>query len=297
MANEKPMGPTRIGRALFSESFKNFSKDRFVMLFPLFAFVANIVVFAAIVVSLVVTVPGWYSIEEGNPIFAVVLAVVMTVFAAFTHVLVQASVMAAANQRYSGQTPTFASALGVVGQKLGRLTLFALVEASVGMILRTLRDNLKGAGGLISFIGGMAWAVASYFAIPAILFEGLGPIQAIRRSTEIIKSKWGSAVRVNLFAGVIFLFAWILTVGGIFGGVYIAVGDFGAITDATLAAGLSITAVSLVVAFALGLIQSSVTSYACVALYRYAVDKPLPEFDSTLMDGAFRIKKQKYAGI
>ncbi len=297
MSEVNSMGPSKIGRALFAEALKNFNKDRFVLLFPFLAFVFNAMAFGGIVIFVVLTIPIWVTMGDNSAIYVTVLAVLMTIFAAFTHVIVQASVMAAANQRYSGQTPTFSSAMKEVGQRLGTLSLFGLLEATVGMVLRAIRDNLKGAGSLISFIGGLAWAVASYFAIPAILFEGLGPINAVRRSSEIIKTKWGSALRVNLFAGIAFLLAWIIAVGGIFGGFYIALGDPNSYSEASLITGFSISGVTILLAFAIGLVQSSVMSYACVAIYRYAVGKPLAGFDSSLMTNAFKLKKQKFSVI
>ena len=297
MSDLAPQGPMKIGRELFGEALKNFNKDRFVLLFPLMAFGANALAFGSIAVSVILTIPIWASLGDNAGIYATILGVLMTVFAAFTHVLVQAAVMAAANQRYSGQTPTFASAMKVVGQKLGPLTLFGLLEATVGLILRALRDNLKGVGNFISFIGGLAWAVASYFAIPAILFEAQGPIGAIKRSTEIIKVTWGSALRVNVVAGVAFILGWILAIGGIFGGIFIAVGDASNLSNTSMIAGFSLAGVALIFAFALSLVQSSVMAYACVALYRFAVGQPLPEFNSGLMANAFRLKKQKSFGF
>lgn len=297
MSEVNPMGPSKIGRALFAEALKNFNKDRFVLLFPLLAFVINAMAFGGIVVFVILTIPVWVSMGDNSAIYVTVLAVIMAIIASFTHVIVQASVMAAANQRYSGQTPTFSSASKEVGERIGSLSLFGLMEATVGMILRAIRDNLKGVGSLISFIGGLAWAVASYFAIPAILFEGLGPIDAVRRSTEIIKTKWGSALRVNLFAGIAFLLAWIVAVGGIFGGFYIALGDPNNYSQASLVTGFSISGLAILLAFAIGLVQSSVMSYACVAIYRYALGQPLPGFDSSLMANAFKLKKQKFSVI
>ena len=290
MSDVTPTRPSKIGRALFSSALKNFNKDRFVLLFPLLAFVSNIIMFGALSLTIFLAEPFWTSESELRPVAGFALAVVVSLIVSFTHVLVQGSVMAAANQRYSGMEPTFASAFKEASEKIGPLALFSLVEATVGMILRAIRDNLKGVGNFISFIGGLAWAVASYFAIPAILFEGLGPIAAVRRSADIIKTTWGSALRVNVVAGVLFVFAWILAIGGIVGGVYLAIGDP---YNYQLSTGFTVIGLSLVFSFGLALVQGSVMSYACVALYRYATGKPIPKFDANLMATAFKLKREK----
>ena len=290
MSDATPTRPSKIGRALFSSALKNFNKDRFVLLFPLLAIVSNIMMFGALSLAVILTEPFWISDSELRPVAGFAIAVVLSVIVSFTHVLVQGAVMSAANQRYSGMEPTFASAFKEASEKIGPLALFSLVEATVGMILRGIRDNLKGVGNFISFIGGLAWAVASYFAIPAILFEGLGPIAAVRRSADIIKTTWGSALRVNVVAGVLFVFAWILAIGGIVGGVYLAIGDP---YNYQLSTGFTVIGLSLVFSFGLALVQGSVMSYACVALYRYATGKPMPEFDANLMAIAFKLKREK----
>lgn len=294
MSDVTPTRPSKIGRALFSSALKNFNKDRFVLLFPLLAFVSNIIMFGALSLAIFLAEPFWTSESELRPVAGFALAVVVSLIVSFTHVLVQGAVMSAANQRYSGMEPTFASAFKEASEKIGPLALFSLVEATVGMILRAIRDNLKGVGNFISFIGGLAWAVASYFAIPAILFEGLGPIVAVRRSSDIIKTTWGSALRVNVVAGVLFVFAWILAIGGIVGGLYLAIGDP---YNYQLSTGFTLIGLSLVFSFGLALVQGSVMSYACVALYRYATGKPMPEFDANLMATAFKLKKQKFSTI
>ena len=290
MTDLAPTRPRKIGRALFSSALKNFNKDRFVLLFPLLAFISNLIMFGALAVAGFLSQAFWASDSELRPAAGFALAVVSSVIVSFTNVLVQGAVMAAANQRYSGMEPTFASSFKEASEKIGPLALFSLVEATVGMILRGIRDNLKGVGNFISFIGGLAWAVASYFAIPAILFEGLGPIAAVRRSADIIKTTWGSALRVNVVAGVLFVFAWILAIGGIVGGLYLAIGDP---YNYQLSTGFTVIGLSLVFSFGLALVQGSVMSYACVALYRYATGKPMPEFDANLMTTAFKLKREK----
>ena len=38
---------------------------------------------------------------------------------------------------------------------------------------------------------GVAWSVATYFVIPVIALEGLGPRDALRRSSALVREKWG----------------------------------------------------------------------------------------------------------
>jgi len=288
--------PAKIGRAIFSSALKNVNKDRFVLLYPMIGFVATTGFAALLLIPIVSTFPIWVNDDNLMGIEMIAFVILTSVFGGFTHVLAQAGVMASANLRYSGQTPTFTSSSKEAKANLKNLALFGLLEASVGLVLRALRDNLKAAGDLLSFIGGFAWAVASYFAIPAILFEGLGPIASIRRSTEIIKAKWGSALRVNLFANFAFIVAIFIAFGVLMSGMYL----FASAATGTLAEmflGIWVVLGGLALLWLVILVQSTVMSYACVALYRYAQNQTSDGFDATLLPNAFKLKQQKFVGL
>lgn len=43
-----------------------------------------------------------------------------------------------------------------------------------------------GFGDIIAGVLGMAWSVVTFFVIPVIIYEGLPPLRAIRRSWKIL---------------------------------------------------------------------------------------------------------------
>lgn len=61
-----------------------------------------------------------------------------------------------------------------------------------------------GMGDIIAGILGMAWSIATFFVIPAIVYEGLQPLKAIRRSWEIIKRFWKETLILKLGFGALF---------------------------------------------------------------------------------------------
>jgi hypothetical protein len=272
-------------------------QDKKIIWAPVLGGLVTMAVFFTLGTAMVAAI--WFSPTENSEIIGFAFAIVIGLVAAFVHVFTQATVMAAANQRFDGQTPTIGTGLAQAKTQFGNLSKFALLEVTVGTILRAVRENLQFVGNLVSFIGGLAWAVSSYFALPVILFEGLGPIASVKRSVALIKEKWGSALRLNLFAGVAFLLVWLAVFGGFFasmaGLILQSESDFQNVP--LIVASISGMVGSILLLIGIAFVQQTVMSYACVALYRYAVGKPVPGFDPQLMQSAFRLKKQKFTGL
>ena len=292
-----PFGRMKLGSALFKSALTVLSQDKKIIWVPVLGGLVTMAIVTTLGSAMVATL--WFTPSDLSVIVGFAFAVLIAVLAAFVHVFTQATVMAAANQRFEGQAPTVGTGLGQAKTQFGNLTKFALLEATVGTILRAVRENLQMLGNFISFAGGLAWAVSSYFALPVILFEGLGPIASVKRSVSIIKEKWGSALRLNLFAGAAFLLIWLALFGGFFASLAALVlqseSDFQDVP--MLVASISGMVGSVVLMIGIAFVQQTVMSYACVALYRYAVGKSVPGFDPQLMQSAFRLKKQKFTGL
>jgi DNA-directed RNA polymerase subunit RPC12/RpoP len=61
-----------------------------------------------------------------------------------------------------------------------------------------------GLGDIISGVLGMAWSMATFFVIPAIIFEELPPLKAVKRSWEIIKGVWRESLILKIGFGALF---------------------------------------------------------------------------------------------
>jgi hypothetical protein len=68
---------------------------------------------------------------------------------------------------------------------------WALISATVGLALRIIGDRSCWTGKIITSILGFAWTLISYFVIPIIVFEDKNPIEALKKSKELIGKTWG----------------------------------------------------------------------------------------------------------
>jgi len=279
----------KIGRQIFKESLRTLRKDPQILTIPLIAVAADIVFSILAGISWILLIP-FMDINNATNAVNIVIGIVLAVLFAITHVVSQAAVMVAANERFEGRNPTVGSALSDALKKFGPLALFGLLEATVGLVLRYIADNIKVLGEVVRFIGGLAWAVSTYFAIPFIVFGSQTPFAAIGLSAKLIKAKWGDVLRGNVVASAVFVLAWLVSFAGLLGGLFVALQNCGDASCNVNSGGFVIIGLSILVMLFTGLASSTVMGYVKIALYRYATDKPLPDFDSNMLQNGFRVK-------
>ena len=68
--------------------------------------------------------------------------------------------------------------------RLKYITEWALLSATVGLVLQAISSRSGDLGKLVIGLVGFAWSVATYFVVPIIAFEQVGPLQAIKRSAS-----------------------------------------------------------------------------------------------------------------
>ena len=102
-----------------------------------------------------------------------------------------AALIAAALERLRGGDPNIASGLRAASAHLPQILAWALITVIVSLILQALRERGGIAGSIASMIGGVAWGLATFFVIPVLVSEGVGPIEAIKRSAGLLRQTWG----------------------------------------------------------------------------------------------------------
>lgn len=184
-----------------------------------------------------------------------------------------------------GGEPSLSAALALARSRIVSIVGYAAIAATVGIVLSALRERGGIAGMIASFIGNIAWNFATYFVAPVLAAEGVGPIDAIKRSAGLFRKTWGeqvvAGVGLGIFGLVIMLPA--LLIGGAIIAIGFATGSIAGIIPAVIVGGLIIAAAATVLA-TLGTIFRA-------ALYRYATAGELVGgFDASLIRDAFAPK-------
>jgi len=137
-----------------------------------------------------------YSSSGSSEAVIIVAAVIGAFVLTWIAVFFNTALAAAASKSLAGQDTTMNDGFAVARARIGVITQWAIVQATIGLILTAIRealsDNLIGQifAGLLDF----AWAAATFFVIPVLALEGAGPRDAFKRSVSVLKGRWGEGV-------------------------------------------------------------------------------------------------------
>lgn len=265
--------------------------DRELLVFPLVSFIGTIIVTITFMIPIALTglfesLANGGDPSSGSSVIGFILAFLFYVVMYSVVVFCNAALIGAANIRLSGGDPTLADGFRIAGQHMGSIIGYAVIAATVGMVLQALRERGGIVGQIVSMIGGLAWNLATFLVIPVLVIEGIGPIEAVQRSAGLLKHTWGEQITGNFSIGLIFTLAAI--------GVIIVGIPFVAIFAATGSGLLIAVAVIIVVlaVIAVGLFGSTLGGIYQAAVYRYATDGHAGEFFSQeMVSGAFKPKR------
>jgi Family of unknown function (DUF6159) len=183
------MGSVSRGFRLAKASWTVVKQDRELLVLPVISF------FCSLIVMVVFGLGMWgVGLPEQNqsPSPGIyVLGFVMYVALAFVTIFFNAAVIGTAMKRLQGEDAKISDGLALARQHIGKIFVWALITATVGMILRTIQERSGILGRILLGIVGIAWTVLTYFVIPVLLFEPVGVGESIKRSTQIFRERWG----------------------------------------------------------------------------------------------------------
>ncbi|MEJ2204055.1 MAG: DUF6159 family protein [Gemmatimonadota bacterium] len=259
--------------------------DKELLVFPLLSGVAAVLVTVSFIAPLAVT-GGWEIFAEGEDASYLGYAL------GFLFYLVQYAVIfffnsalvGAALIRMDGGDPTVSDGLAIAFSRLSTILGYAAIAATVGMVLRAISERSGLLGRIAVGLVGMAWNLATYLAVPILVTEDLGPIDAVKKSASLFRRTWGEQVVGNFGMG------WAIFLGGLSWTVVSAGLIAGA---ASVFPGAVVPAVGVAVLgyVFLALVSSALKGIYTAALYRYAQTGEAGLFDSGIVGSAFRPRR------
>jgi len=268
---------------LAKASFAILQSDRQLLIFPLVSLLALVVVGISFFVPLIAI--GYV---DGKPTTAgYVIGFLFYVVSYSVTFYFQTALVGAAMLRLDGKPATAGDGLRIASSRLGAIVAYAILAATVGMVLRAIAERSGILGQIVIGIIGFAWSVATFLVVPVLTVENLGPIAALKRSAELLKKTWGEQLLGNAGIGVIFGLLMLLT--------FIVAGILAAlVASISVALVFGVIVAGVVVLFALGLISSALQGIYTASLYRYATQGDTGPFGSEAMTDAF---KQRSGGL
>ena len=127
----------------------------------------------------------------------------------FVIVFFNVGLVYAARRIFNGEEVTLSEAINFSSSRLGAILQWAMLAATVGVILNMMQQRLGWVGKIVAGILGIVWSLATFFVVPVIAFEDLPSLEALKRSGQIIKEKWGESLGANFGFGVFFILGYL----------------------------------------------------------------------------------------
>jgi hypothetical protein len=192
------------------------------------------------------------------------------------------ALVGAAMIRLRGGDPTLGDGFRVAFSRFGAIVGYALIAATVGIILQAL--SRRGAlANIVRSLIGLAWNLATYLVVPVLVVENVGPIEAIKRSANLLRRTWGEQIVGGAGMGLVFFLLFLLTT------VLAGAGVFLGVSLDSIALIVACVAAAVLVYLALALISSTLGGIYSAAVYRYAAEGEVGgQFSPDLIRNAFR---------
>jgi hypothetical protein len=271
-------------KLLTTKSWAVVKENRYLLTFPVLGFLGSLIPLAAF------WVPAALFLVDDNTVPAVILGIIGIFATQVVVSITSGGLVAAADTELSGGDSSVGHGIGASLARIFPLIGWAVILTVVSIIVSLIRGNNQG--GAASVVRNIAasgilamWNLITFFVVPFIVLEKVGPITAIKESSKLFKAKWGlqifGGVRIG---GVVALVTLLPAILLIIGGVVLTGINWWAIGVPLIVIG--------VILFAIGaLLLSTLRGIFSVVLFRFAKDGVVEGgFSEAELIGAVRTK-------
>lgn len=277
--------------SLTKTTFDIIRKDSEMLLFPVLAGIASTVYAVALVVPSVLIPMSRGVAQEGQELLLSVVSFGIYLGLAFIATFFNVCVVYTTRVRLEGGDATFMQSLSFAASRAHQILMWSLLSATVGLLLTMLHNSARRAGALgklllhlLHRVLASAWAITTIFVVPAMVYKGFGPIDALKESMRTVKNTWGENLVRHYGMGVIQALALLLPIALIVGGALLA--------DSAPRVALTAVGVGFLVLIAQVVVFQMANTVFTTALYHWAVHQtPPPGFAAEQLSGAFGVKR------
>lgn len=282
------------GLELSKQSWGALRQNKQLVIFPIISMIGVIIITALFFIPEATLLGSSTSAGEGEADFQwllfIVLLFIYYLVAYFFVIFSNTALIGATMKLINGEQATVGDGISVALSRIGKIFVYALISATVGVIARSISQSGRSSDNFIvailaAIIGGLiqgAWNLLVFFALPVMVVENLPVGASLKRSLEIFKQTWGES------------FVGSTAVGGITCLVNLAIL---VLTGGMIAAGIALEVMPLVIIggvlmllglVVVGLLNGAVNGIFQASLYRFATTGNAgPFIDTELAREAF----------
>lgn len=246
-------------------------KNPDLIILPLLSLVAMLIIIASLVGGSLLEIDVLLQYYQTNIAILITGLLFFYFLLSFVILYFNAALITCVIERMQGNKMNVFSALFLTLKKTGPLLQWTLISATVCVLLNTLERTHDIVANIISAIVGFSWAITTYFVLPIMIVENIGPITAFKHSIKLIGKGWRKLLSVNFI-----LFLFVAAIIGIF---YLVAHLF---NEANQSLPVNIPIILGLLVLWIIISKTFNTIFNC-ALYLTISGKPLQGFDKALL--------------
>jgi len=258
--------------------FKVLRANKQLIIFPILSSISLMLVLLSFV-TIVMAGVGWdvENIPEPGQATSILFLFLYYLVNYFVVVFFNMSLIHCTHLYFKGEPVTIEAGVKFSASRIGAIFWWSMFAATVGTILRLVQENLGWVGKIIIGLIGVVWSIATFFVVPIIAYENVGPIDAFKKSAQMMKEKWGESLGSGFSFGLVHFIGFMVVGGGLF--------LIGSIFNPLIGMVLAVLGVLLVSA-----VVSAAQTIFVSAVYHNITGDPTEHFNQQMIDSLFREK-------
>jgi hypothetical protein len=280
------MGKFKASKMIVKESWALLQQDKEILWFPVLSTISSLLALVIMgVLFFFLVMGGDINAFEGETeqkagALEYILALVYYTVMFFIINFFQAGMFIIAHGRMNGLDLTFSDGIHGAQEVAGKIFLWSLISATVGVILRLIAERSKLIGRIVVALLGAAWNILTYFSLLSLVIGKVSVLDSFKMSADTIRKTWGETIIITIGTGLFFML--VLFTG-------LALGIVIMILVPTMVVFVAVGGLLLAFILAIGIISTSLEAIFKLALFEYARTGIVPKgFSPELIQNAVK---------
>jgi len=266
------------GWTIAKNSFKVLKENRQLIVFPILSGISIILIFASFF-TVVLGFAGWNvdNMRDLGTVGSYVVLFVFYIINYFVVVFFNMALIHCTSLYFKGEEVTIRKGIDFSMSRINSIFAWAVFAGTIGAVLKIIQENVGSLGKIITGIIGIVWSVATFFVVPVIAYENLGPVGAFKKSANLMKEKWGERIG----AGFSFFLIEIVAI--------LAIGVIAfVLASINIIAGVAIAVIGVLLLLT---VISALKTIFISAIYHNIQGDPVELYNQQFIDNLFETKK------
>lgn len=267
------------GWTIANNSFKVLKENRQLIAFPILSGISMILIVASFF-TVALGFAGWnvHNISDPGKVESYAILFAFYIINYFVIVFFNMALIHCTSLYFKGEEVTIRKGINFSMSRTGSIFAWAVFAGTIGAVLKIIQENVGSLGKIITGIIGVVWSVATFFVVPVIAYENLGPIGAFKKSAKLMREKWGESIGAGFSFFLIEIVAMLV----------IAIVAFLLAISINIIAGVAIAVIGLLL---LMTVISALKTIFISAIYHNINGDPVELYNQQFIDNLFETKK------